>query len=132
MNIEKVEQILDIIRFVSKEETQILLYKLNSILFNNIINSCINCGLIKFHKNDKRKQQQRYKCYDCKKFSSSTLINNKKSTNSITGLIEMDEFYFRKYIIKVNLIMVLLKEQQLMDIFHILKRVSDYLNITYV
>lgn len=155
MNIEKVEQILNTIKFLLKEEADLLLYKLNSnkgeliksILFNNEVNCCINCGSINFHKHVKRNNKQRYKCYDCKKTFNSTSntifsgfhkshinkfkkfieyainnlllkrtaeickisvscafhwrhkliasLTNKQKYNEITGLIEIDEIYFR-------------------------------------
>ena len=155
MNIEKVEQILNTIKFLSKEEADLLLYKLNSnkdeliksILFNNEVNCCINCGSINSHKRVKRNNKQRYKCYDCKKTFTSTSntifygfhksyinkfkkfiecainnlslkrtaeiceisvscafnwrhklissLTNKQKDNEITGLIEIDEIYFR-------------------------------------
>lgn len=62
MNIEKIEQILDTIWFLSKEETELLMSKLNSrddeliktVIFNNEVNSWINYWSIKFHKHDKK------------------------------------------------------------------------------
>ena len=80
MNIAKIDQILTNINLLSKEESEFLLYKLNTktkeIIQKYItrleINFCIYCGSIKYHKHDIRGNKQRYKCYDCKKTFTST------------------------------------------------------------
>lgn len=75
MNIQIVEQLLNNINHLSNEERDLLLYKINhkeddlinSILFKTEIDNCIYCSSFKIHKHDKRKNKQRYKCFDCKK-----------------------------------------------------------------
>lgn len=154
MNIQKVENLINLISTLSTEEVEFLKSQLNSnVNKNNNIefstpNCCSHCGSIKFHKHDKRNNKQRYKCYDCKKtFTSTTsstlnylhqshydkfkkfiecainnlslkrtaeicnisvscafnwrhkiinyLTNKQQSNEFISGLIEMDEIYFR-------------------------------------
>ena len=154
MNIQKVENLINLISTLSTEEVEFSKSQLNSNVNKNknikfsTPNYCTYCGLIKFHKHDKRSNKQRYKCYDCKKkFSSTTsstlnylhqshydrfkkfiecainnlslkrtieicnilvscsfnwrhkiinyLTNKQQSNQFISGLIEMDEIYFR-------------------------------------
>ena len=154
MNIQKVENLINLISTLSTKEVEFLKSQLNSnVNKNNNIefytpNCCTYCGSIKFHKHYKRNNKQRYKCYDCKKtFTSTTstalnylhqshydkfnkfiecainnlslkrtaeicnisvsyafnwthkiinyLTNKQQSNEFISGLIEMDEIYFR-------------------------------------
>ena len=78
MNIQKVENLINLISTLSTKEVEFLKSQLNSnVNKNNNIefytpNCCTYCGSIKFHKHYKRNNKQRYKCYDCKKTFTST------------------------------------------------------------
>ena len=154
MNIQKVENLINLIFTLSTDEVEFLKFRLNSnVNKNNNIefftpDCCTYCGSIKFHKHDKRNNKQTYKCYDCKKIFTSTtsstlnylhkshydkfknfiecainnlslkrtaeicnisvscafnwthkiinyLTNKQQSNEFISGLIEIDEIYFR-------------------------------------
>ena len=78
MNIQKVENLINLISTSSTEEVEFLKSQLNShVNKNNNIefstpNYCAYYGSIKFHKHDKKSNKQRYKCYHFKKTFTST------------------------------------------------------------